>query len=148
MPGFCICKRCRRFWICLNITEQCPKAAFWICLGVAVKLGALTNLSSKIQEKETPQENILDFFLINTRKTTFWMEDLIQRWTQAFLSKIWTLFSILKSAKEAYPLLPSCAPVSVAEYASVSLNMPKYPWICLNRLFWLCHGSQYAATKW
>ena len=32
MPGFCICKCCTRFWICLNMAEWCPMAGFWICL--------------------------------------------------------------------------------------------------------------------
>ena len=42
------------------------------------------------------------------------------------------------------------------EYALVSLNMPEHGWVfmnvpdyawkCLNKLFWLCQGSRYAAT--
>ena len=32
MPGFCVCKRCTRPWICLNVAEQCPITGFWICL--------------------------------------------------------------------------------------------------------------------
>ena len=44
--------------------------------------------------------------------------------------------------------LPSCAPVSVAEYASISLNMPKYPWNWLNKLFWLCQGSEYVCSSY
>ena len=32
----------------------------------------------------------------------------------------------------------------MAEYASVSLNILKYPWKYLNKLFWLCQGSEYA----
>ena len=42
-----------------------------------------------------------------------------------------------------------CAPVSMAEFASISLNISKYPWKCLNKLFWLCpkklflQGSEY-----
>ena len=36
------------------------------------------------------------------------------------------LFSIFKKGR-ASTLPPSCTPVSVAEYASVCLNMPKYP---------------------
>ena len=39
---------------------------------------------------------------------------------RTFLSKIRTLFSISKKAGEAFPLPPMCAPVSVAEYASIS----------------------------
>ena len=44
--------------------------------------------------------------------------------------------------------LPSCTPVSVAEYAPISLNMPEYPWKWLNELFWLCQGSEYACSSY
>ena len=44
--------------------------------------------------------------------------------------------------------LPGCASVSVDEYTSVSLNMPKYPWKWLNKLFWLCQGSEYACSSY
>ena len=37
------------------------------------------------------------------------------------------IFLLKKSPVEALPLLPSYASVSVDEYASISLNMPKYP---------------------
>ena len=39
----------------------------------------LISISSKAQEKETPHENILKFFLLDTLKTLFWMENLTQR---------------------------------------------------------------------
>ena len=42
---------------------------------------------------------------------------------RTFLPKIRTLFPISKRAVKASP---SYAPVSVAKYASVFLNMPKY----------------------
>ena len=45
--------------------------------------------------------------------------------------------------REASPLPPNCASVGVAEYASVSLNMSKYCWKCLNKLFWRCQCSEY-----
>ena len=32
-----------------------------------------------------------------------------------------------RAGKEAFPLPLSCVPVSVTEYASISLNKPKYP---------------------
>ena len=63
---------------------------------------------------------------------------------RAFLSKIRALFPIFKKDRVDFPSPPSCAPVSVAEYTSISLSMPKYPWKCLNRLLWLCQGSEYA----
>ena len=64
---------------------------------------------------------------------------------RGFLFKIRTLFLIFKKGQgRSPPFPPSCTPVSVAEYASVSLNMHKYPWKSLNKLFWLCQGSKYA----
>ena len=41
---------------------------------------------------------------------------------------------------------PSCPPESVTDYTSISLNIPKHPWKCLNKLFWLCQGSEYARS--
>ena len=75
------------------------------------------------------------------------MENLTQRWTQSgpFFPKSGHFFRFSKRAGEASPLPPSCAPVIVAEYALISLNMPKclimapyasimpvYASICLN----------------
>ena len=45
---------------------------------------------------------------------------------RTFFSKIRTLFfRFSKKVGEASPVLPNCAPVSVVEYASTSLNMPE-----------------------
>ena len=57
------------------------------------------------------------------------MENLTQRWTQlgSFLPKSEHFFQFSKKAGEASHVPLSCVPVSVAEYASISLNMPKYP---------------------
>ena len=35
------------------------------------------------------------------------------------------------------PLFKVC-PVSLAQYASISLNIPKHPEKCLDIMFWLC----------
>ena len=63
---------------------------------------------------------------------------------RAFLSKIRTLLLNFRTSQERFPifLVVGCL-VIVAEYASMSLNMPKYPWKCLNKLFWRCKGSEY-----
>ena len=45
------------------------------------------------------------------------------------------LFRFSKRAGEASSLIPNCAPVGVAEYTSISLNMLKYHSKCLNKLF-------------
>ena len=56
------------------------------------------------------------------------MENLTQRWVQSgpFLQEPEHFFRFSKRAGKASPLPPSCVPVSVAKYASVSPNMPKY----------------------
>ena len=41
---------------------------------------------------------------------------------------------------------PNCAPVSVARYVSISLNMPQYPSKYLNKLFSLCQGFEYTQS--
>ena len=65
-------------------------------------------------------------FVKKTRKRG--IEHLTQRWTQSgsFFPKSGHFFQFSKRAGEASPLPPSCAPVSVVEYATISLNMPKY----------------------
>ena len=52
-------------------------------------------------------------------------------------------FRFSKRTGEASPLPPSWALVNVAEYWSIPLNIPKYSWKCLNKLFWLCQRSEY-----
>ena len=65
---------------------------------------------------------------------------------KAFVSKNQGTFSNFHYDQQGTPILPlpSCMPVSVKEYPSKFLNIPKCPWKCLNQLFWLCPGSEYA----
>ena len=68
--------------------------------------------------------------------TTFWMQNLSQRWAQSgsFFPKIRAFFSIFKKGQGR--------PLSVNEYAPISLNIPKYPWIlaqCSDHArLWIC----------
>ena len=57
------------------------------------------------------------------------MGNLTQRWTQSesFYPKSGYFFRFSKRLEEASPLPPRSAPLGVAEYASISLNLPKYP---------------------
>ena len=66
------------------------------------------------------------FFIVDTLKTTL-LDGKFNPKIRVFLSKIRTFFLFSKGAGEASPLPTSCAPVKVAEYASVCLNMPKHP---------------------
>ena len=63
---------------------------------------------------------------------------------RAFLYKVRALLLIFKRSRWGLPSRPSCVPLNVAEYASISLNMSKHPWKWLNKLFWLCQGPEYA----
>ena len=107
---------------------------------------------SKIQEKKAIQDSILGFFLLDTItvKVKLYFEWKISpkdRHNQVlYYPKIRALFSILKKGQGAPSPTPlhSCTTVTVAEFASISLNIPKYPWKCFNKLFWLCHSSEYA----
>ena len=80
-------------------------------------------------EKKVSAGKHLEFFLLYALKTTFGMENLTQRWAQSgpFFPKSGHYFRFSKGTGEASPLPLSCAPLSVTEYASISLNMPKYP---------------------
>ena len=46
---------------------------------------------------------------------------------RAFFPKSRYFFQFSKTGSEGLPSPPSCAPVNVTEYASISLNIPKYP---------------------
>ena len=62
----------------------------------------------------------VSFFLLDAFKTTFSMEYLTHN--LPFQNQD-TFFDFQKRAGEASLLLPSCAPASVADYVSISLNM-------------------------
>ena len=112
-----------------------------------MELGHFHKHFTKNTRKNGPTEKHFGVvFLRDTLKTTFWMENLIQRWAQSgtSCSKITAFFSVFR-IEQGKPLPPcSCAPVSEAKYVSVSLNISKYTWKCLNKLFWLSQGSEYA----
>ena len=110
------------------------------------QVGESGNCGTGHLQKENPQGSILELFLLDTLKTTILMENLIQWWTQSrpFFPNSWYFFRFSKRTKEGSPFLPNCVPVSVVEYASISLNMPKYRWKWLNKPCWLCQGSEHA----
>ena len=118
MTGFCICKRC---------TQDSEYACIW--MNMVVELEHFDEHFVKTKNKESPQENILMFFLLDTLKTTFWVENLTQWWTQSvpLLPQSGHFFLFSKRAGDTSPLLPSCTPVSVAESEPMS-------WICQNIL--------------
>ena len=51
------------------------------------------------------------------------------------LTQSWTFFSIFKKGQgRPPPVSPSCTSVNVDWYASISLNIPKSSWKCLNNV--------------
>ena len=132
-------KHCQKFknsaWVQVHIQ-------FWGAREVLWNYGTLINILSKTQEEKAKQGNILEFFLLDTLKTIFWIKiGAKDECNQGLFSKVGALFSIFKKGQlEGLPLSLSCASVSVAEYASISLNLPKFPWKCLSKLFWQCHN--------
>ena len=73
----------------------------------------LINILSKTQEFKVRQEKILEFFFLDTLKTTFWMKTLTQGWTQSgsfFYPNQETFFNFQKTPREVSPpSLCSCA---------------------------------------
>ena len=81
-------------------------------------------ISSKTPEKEAPQGNVLEFFLLDVLKATFWMENL----TRPFFQKLGHFFSIFKKGRGGLPSPPLVARLWVW------MNIHQYPWISLNTL--------------
>ena len=38
--------------------------------------------------------------------------------------------------------------LNLSKHGWILLNVPEYTWKCLNKLFWLCQGSQYAPSSY
>ena len=95
-------------------------------------------------------ETFWSFFVLDTIKTTFWMDNITQRCTPSRPSfpKSGHFFWFSKRAGKVSPLPPSWVPVSVPEYGPISLNMSKYSYNCLNKLFLLCQGFEYAWSSY
>ena len=107
-------------------------------------------------------KDIRIFFIINKRgpagkhfgvfslETIFLIENLTQRWTQSgsFFLKSERCIQFPKRAGKDSPLPQVAPPVSLSEYASISLNISECPWKCLNKLFWLWQGSEYAWSSY
>ena len=53
----------------------------------------------------------------------------------------WEHYQAFKVERFAKRIIAECV-----EYASKSLNVPKYPSKCLNKLSWLCQSSQYTSS--
>ena len=79
------------------------------------------------------------------------MENSTQWWTQwgPFFPKPGHFFDFKIRAGETSPSLPvGCLWMWLHQYASISLNIPKYPWKCLNKLFWLSQNCEYAWSSY
>ena len=81
---------------------------------------------------------------------TLKMECFAKRWSRGVGRLGWGVscetraLRFSKRPGEAFCFLPSSAHESVAEFPSISLNIPKHPWKRSNKQFWLCQDSKYA----
>ena len=66
-----------------NTWVQAHNQKFFSSGEVSWNEGTSINISSKTQERKAPQGNVLEFFLLDTIKSTLWMKNLTQRWTHA-----------------------------------------------------------------
>ena len=112
--------------------------------GIVFELGHFDKYFVKKTRKRGHAEKHFGVFFLDILKTTFWMENLILGKIQSgpFLSNIRTPFSIFKKGRGGFPSSPLVA------HLRVWLNMPKYPWKCLNKLLWLFPGSEYAWSSY
>ena len=67
---------------------------------------------------------------------------------RSFFQKLRHFLLIFKKDRRSFASSPSRVLVSAAEDALMLLNMPKYPWKCLNKLFWLCQDSEYTWSSY
>ena len=85
----------------------------------------------KTQEKNAPQGKISELFLLGALKTTFWMEDITQEWTQlgSFFPKSRHFFRFSRKRRGGIrPPRPSCALVKTNLIQFVIFNPRKVPW--------------------
>ena len=89
-----------------------------------VELGHFDKLFVKNTQKKAPQVNILELFLLDTLKTTFWMEDWTQEWTQLglFFPKLGHFFRFSKKGRGG--LLPSLPLVARLDILERGFNCP------------------------
>ena len=102
---------------------------------VLVELGHLDKhfVKEKKAQEKSLHEKFLEFFLLDTLKIIFWMQNLTQRWAPiGSFSKIRTLFYFQKSAGGVLP-----------QYPPISLNILEN-----GKLFWLCQGCEYAWSSY
>ena len=103
---------------------------------------------SKTQEKMPQRETFQSFSLILLKLHFGWKISPKDRHNQDLFSKIRTHFLIFKKARGGLVFPPSYAPVNVAEYTSITPNIPKYPWKSLKNLFWIWYGSEYTWSSY
>ena len=103
--------------------------------GGFVKLEHFDKNFIKKSRKKAPQGRILEFFLLNTLKTTFWMANLTKGWTHSghFFPKSGHFFWFLKKDRGGLPPSPpSCVPV-FSEHFFLRTPLEGYFWECIQQ---------------
>ena len=87
--------------------------------GGFVELGHFNKHFVKNTRKKVPPENILEFFLLDSFKTTFWMENWTQRWKQSgpFFPKSGHSCSF---SKKVLSLSPSSTPATLTKHLIIT----------------------------
>ena len=84
-----------------------------------MELGHFDKHFVKNTRKKVPLEKILEFFLLDTLKTTFWMENWTQRWKQSgpFFPKSG---HSCRFSKEGLSLPPSSTPAILTKHLTIT----------------------------
>ena len=131
------CKHYTSLWICLNKLFwlwQGSEYAFFRAWGGFMELCTSIKIYQKHNKKEPSGKHLGVFFLLDTLKNKFWMNTLIQIWTQSgpFIPKSGQSFWFSKKDRGGLPHPPP--PTPLVARLSLWLNMYQYPWIPLNFL--------------
>ena len=106
-------------WISLNLWKYLNKL-FWICQGCEYAW------SSYMFDKLLKMPRVLNI-------SRFWMR-IMRLYMQG-------LYRVIMSEYGSICL-------NVPEYAWTLLNVPEYTWKCMNKLFWICQGSQCVSSSY
>ena len=96
--------------------------------------------------------NMINYAGIYLKKTECWIcknsECVWCSTSGPFFPKSGHFFRFSKRAGETFSFLSSLTHEVVAEFPSISLNIPKYSWKRLNKQFWLYQGSKYSWSSY
>ena len=105
------------------------KKLFWLCQG---------------------SEYVWSFYMFDRLLMMLWVLNLPGFWIwDGFIWKGYTKFWICLNMAQYASIMSEYALMSLImpENGWILLDVTKYAWKCLNKLFWLCQGSQYTLSS-